>query len=119
MKNTRNPAFIVSCELHMVKSLRTSVSTMRGTGDECGDLAVGGLLHCAPAEVTARCRDTAGLCCRNKVSPGHSVHVVSQLDAAQSALHTAHGTREGQAARVSMCLCTFWTKLTCLPGSFG
>ena len=38
----------------MVKSLRTSVSTMRGTGDECGDLAVGGLLHCAPAEVTGQ-----------------------------------------------------------------
>ena len=38
------------------------------------------------------------------MSPGHSVHTVSQPDAAQSALHTAHGTREGQAARVSMCL---------------
>ena len=38
----------------MVKSLRTPVSTMRGTGDECGDLAVGGLLHCTPAEVTGQ-----------------------------------------------------------------
>ena len=38
------------------------------------------------------------------MSPGHSVHVVSQLDAAQSALHTAHGTREGQAARLA-CAC--------------
>ena len=107
MKNTRNPAFIVSCELHVIKSLRTSVSTMRGTGDERGDLAVGGFFTAPRQSSPARCGDTAGLCCWNKMSPGHSVHVVSQLDAAESALHTVHGPREGQAARISVSLCTF------------